>query len=207
LAPSIADLYQSPPREWFTQHGLWCGHRVYDDMTKRWLAASGHYLAAPPPGALLAVSLETLTAGLFGHVPSGDLRGLALLGRPVARTLPQDGSVAEVTRLVLAPGLPRETASHMLMVAVEMLERIVPRSVAVISYHDRTRHTGCIYRKAGFRKDGVTRPGTRRGSWSTRGGREQAASSELESKRRWRIDLGEVRQAIAGRADPAPSPR
>lgn len=129
--------------------------------------------------------------------------GLAVIGRPVARMLPQDGSVGELLRFVLEPGLPRWTASYVLRVAVETFARWVsPRrrmADAMITYHDRSRHSGCIYRKAGFRKNGTTRAGTRRGSWGTRPDREQAVSSEEPNKRRWRIDLEVVRRAIAER--------
>lgn len=147
----------------------------------------------------MTVSVEPLTPGLFGPVPSGQLLGLAVLGRPIARNLPQDSTWAELTRFVLVPELPRETASHVLRVAAELWS-VRPRSEVLISYHDRTRHSGCIYKKAGFRKDGVTRAGTRRGTWSSRAGREQATSSEAPSKRRWRLDAADVRAGIVRRA-------
>ena len=55
-------------------------------------------------------------SGLFGDtVAGGDLLGLCLVGRPVARMLPQDGSVGEVTRFVLLDGLPHGTASALLL--------------------------------------------------------------------------------------------
>ncbi len=177
------------PRAWLASVGLWAGVHSYDDAAKQWLARSGHYLAAPPPGALLSVGVEPLVDGLFGPVPSGELVGMALLGRPNARMLPQDGEWAELTRFVLDGKLPTGTASRVLRVAIE-LWFARPGAQTLISYHDRTRHSGCIYRKAGFRKDGVTRAGSRRGSWGTRSGRAQSVSSEAASKRRWRIDRG-----------------
>jgi hypothetical protein len=75
-----------------------------------------------------------------------------------------------------------------------------PKADVLISYHDRSRHSGCIYKKAGFKKDGLTRADTRRGTWATRAGRTQATSSELPSKRRWRLDGADVRAAIERRA-------
>jgi hypothetical protein len=196
-APSkTVGIYAEDPRPWLHELGLWCGTRTYDDRTKEWLAKSGHYLDAPPPGALMCVSLESLTRGLFGPVPSGELFGLALLGRPIARNLPQDGTMAELTRFVLVKGLAEQTASRVLRVAAELWSGR-PLSQAIISYHDRSRHSGCIYKKAGFRKNGVTRAGTRRGSWSSRPGREQGASSEEPSKRRWRLDCADVRAGVA----------
>lgn len=193
----MTKVYAEDPRPWLLEHGMVVVVRTYDDAVKDWLLRrSGHYLAAPPPGALLSMSLERLVPGLFGPVPSGgELLGLTLLGRPIARNLPQDGTWAELTRFVLAPGLPKETASHVLRcVAEHWFSRA--RTDKIISYHDRSRHSGCIYRKAGFRKDGVTRAGTRRGTWKSRPGREQAASSEVASKRRWRLDGDEVRSAL-----------
>jgi hypothetical protein len=172
---------------------------------------------------LACVSLESTTDGLFGPVPSGELLGLVVLGRPVARNLPQDGSCAEITRFVLRAGLPRETASHLLRAATELWFGR-PRSARIVTYHDRSRHTGCIYKKAGYRKDGVTRPGRRQGSWASRTGSraqerrgrhlseagavlpgiESTSSAEGEwvqtpSKRRWTIDRAAVLAAVARR--------
>lgn len=195
---TLTVLYATDPRAFLRELGLWCGTRAYDMHARQWLAKSGHYLDAPPPGCLVCVSLETFTEGLFGPVPSGDLRGLALLGRPIARSLPQDGTWAELTRFVLAPSLAKGTASRVLMVAAEVWARR-PDADRMITYHDRTRHSGCIYKKAGFVKDGFTRKGTRRGSWGTRPGREQGVSSETNNKRRWRLLAADVRAAVAAR--------
>ncbi len=144
----------------------------------------GHYLGNPPPGCLFCVGVRAPEPGLFGAAP-GALVGVCLVGRPVARRLAQDGTVGEVTRLWLAPGLPHGTASAVLRHAADVARRA--GMVALISYHDRTRHTGCIYRKAGFRRDGVTRP--RGKGWASRK-RPASADVGATSKRRWRLDLG-----------------
>ena len=146
-----------------------------------------HYLAAPPPGCLVCLAIREVGAGLFGvDVGVGPLLGVLLLGRPVARMLPQDGSWAEITRLYLAPGLPHGTASATIRRAFDVARA---RGVAtVISYHDRERHTGCIYRKAGMRKDGGTEAPRHLG-WASRPGRAQSVSSQSSPKRRWRIDF------------------
>ncbi len=178
--------------EWLAGNGLHAGVISYDDATKKWLAESGHYLEAPPPGALLAIGVSRMVTGLFGPTPGPDRCGLALVGRPIARMLPQDGSVGELVRFVLVSGLPKHTASHVLRVTSSVFFGR-GRGAKIIRYHDRARHTGCIYKKAGWKHDrgpdgtSVTRPGTRRGTWSSRAGREQAASSEATSKRRWSI--------------------
>lgn len=156
----------------------------YTANLRAWLGMTDHYLGNPPPCAYFAVAVRLMVPGLFGPVAGGELVGLLVIGRPVARGLPQDGSAAEVVRMWLAPGLPRGTASEALGVAAAACkERGV---VDLYAYHDRTRHTGCCYRKAGFRKDGVTRPNPN--GWASRPGRVSGALPGT-SKRRWRMDL------------------
>ena len=155
---------------------------TYDDHAKTWLGNSGHYLENPPPGCLFCVVVREGSDDLFGGtMPTGGILGMCLVGRPVARALPQDGSVGEITRMVLLGGLPHGTASSVLKRAADYarsrgMERL-------IAYHDRTRHTGCIYRKAGFKKDGKTAPSSGDG-WGSRAGRV-SASYEPTGKQRW----------------------
>jgi hypothetical protein len=166
-------------REWA---GLIIDPESYCDEHRAMLRDS-HYLALPPPGALFAPAVRRAEVGIGGPRGSGPLLGVCLVGRPVARRLPQDGMTGEVTRLVLRDGLPYATASAVLRRAAE-----VGRSrgmIALIAYHDRARHTGCIYRKAGFKKDGETFGG----QWGNRPGREQSARPKPEPKRRWRLAL------------------
>ncbi len=199
LSREAAIYAASDPQLWFAERGLWAGVRVYDDTTKDWLARSGHYIGKPPPGALLVVGIEDLVAGLFGRVPSGmGLRGLAVLGRPVARRLPQDGTWAELTRFVLDRALEKtHAASHLLRVAAELwFDR--PSAEVIVTYHDRTRHSGCIYKKSGFRKFGGAKPCKTR-TWGTRAGREQAMTTEETPKRRWRLDAATVRDGVRAR--------
>ena len=167
---------------------LWIGKVSYDAAAKLWLATSGHYLENPPPGCLYAIGVRELAPVLFDDLPvaTGALLGLCLIGRPVARMLPQDGSVGEVTRMVLLPGLPHGTASEVLRRAGR--EAATRGMAALIAYHDRTRHTGCIYRKSGFRKDGLTAPHAV--GWGSRD-RPKSAAVGLTSKRRWRLVLAE----------------
>ena len=166
---------------------VWCGFVIdpepYCDEHRAMLTDS-HYLALPPPGCLYALAVRPESPGLFGPVGVGQLRGVCLVGRPVARLLPQDGTVGEVTRMVLSDGLPYATASCVLRRAADVGRARGMRSL--IAYHDRTRHTGCIYRKAGFRKDGKSEG---RQSWGNRPGREQSARVARNPKRRWRLEL------------------
>lgn len=167
--------------------GLVFERERYTHEARAWLDRSGHYLENAPPGAFFAVGVFAGRPGLFGDlVAEGSRLGIVVVGRPNARLLPQGGEWGEITRLVLAPGLPHGTASALLRSAWDVARaKRGPR--IVISYHDRTRHTGCVYRKAGMRKDGVANAkGT--SSWGSREGRRSEAY-EPTPKRRWRIDL------------------
>lgn len=163
----------------------------YTKDLRRWLDRTDHYLDNAPPGAFFAVAVRDLSPDLFGgFTPAGNLRGLCVVGRPIARMLPQDGTWAEVLRLWLEPGLPHGTASAVLRTVIDECERR-GRVKQVISYHDRTRHTGCIYRKAGFRRDGVTTPSG--AGWASRA-RPASGAYEATPKRRWRYDLTNARE-------------
>jgi len=147
------------------------------------LLRNSHYLAKPPPGAFFCLGVRRGQPGLVGPIGTGPLLGCVLVGRPVAPKLPQDGTVGEITRLVLTPGLPYATASAVLRRAAEVAKSRGMESL--ISYHDRTRHTGCIYKKAGFRKDGRS-PG--KPTWGNRPGRS-SHDKGTTPKRRWRLEI------------------
>jgi antitoxin (DNA-binding transcriptional repressor) of toxin-antitoxin stability system len=177
-----------------------CRVESYDGELRRWLGATDHYLGNPPPGALFAVVVRRMVPGLLGvDVPAGERVGVCVVGRPVARQLPQDGSVGEVVRMWLAPGLERGTASHVLRVAGEVAA--ARGMVALIAYHDRTRHSGCIYKKAGFRKDGATNPSGK--GWASRA-RPMSGAYEATPKRRWRLDLTPTATGCRGVGFPPP---
>lgn len=157
----------------------------YSDEHRAMLRDS-HYIGNPPPGCLFCLGVRSEVKGLAGiPVGAGPLLGVCLVGRPIARMLPQDGSIGEITRMVLLDGLPYGAASAVLLRAAEVAR--TRGMVALIAYHDRTRHTGCIYRKAGFRKGGATTPPTGSG-WASRSGR-RGQEQHGAPKRRWRLDL------------------
>lgn len=158
----------------------------YDNRTRQWLARSGHYLDNPPPGALFALAVQQATHGLFGTVGDGTMRGLCVVGRPIARELPQDSTWGEIVRFVLVDGLPHGMASALLRATAEYARNRRNPMRVLIAYHDRTRHTGCIYRKAGFRKDAQVRARTT--GWGSRDNRK-SADYAATPKRRWRLDL------------------
>lgn len=122
---------------------LWIGPVSYDAEARAYLAASDHYLGNPPPGALFAVGVRRAAPGLFDgvEVGAGPLLGLCVVGRPVARMLAQDGSIGEVTRLHLAPGLPHGTASRVLRRAAEVATR---RGTGAGSWGTRERHESAV---------------------------------------------------------------
>lgn len=156
----------------------------YDTAARAWLGAYGrHYLNNPPPSCLFAIVVREAVPGLGMWIGGGHRLGLCLVGRPEAPALPQDGvTLAEVTRMVLVHRW-HGAASWLLRRAFDVAAS--RRILSVISYHDRTRHTGTIYRKAGMRKDPVITK--RRGTgWESRPGR---VASDGAPKRRWRIDL------------------
>jgi len=165
---------------------VWIGAVPYTAGLRQWMNAGGHYLNNAPPGCLYAVAVMHATDGLFDEpVGDGVVRGLCIVGRPVARALPQDGSVGEVTRLYLEPGLPYGTASAVLRAAGQIgRERGMQR---LISYHDRTRHTGCIYKKAGFKRDGVVANAGK--GWASRNRSQSAIQAAVTPKRRWKLEL------------------
>ena len=158
---------------------------AYTASLRKWLNRQDHYLGNAPPGCMICVVVQS---GLR-------LQGILLVGRPTAPKLPQDGSWGEITRLWLEPGLPHGTASAVIRFVIELCRKRGMKRL--ISYHDRTRHTGCIYRKAGMRKDGITLSPAH--GWASRPSRELPLFGITERrksgylvatpKRRWAIDL------------------
>ena len=157
----------------------------YGANTEPWfyLRRSAHYLQNALPGALVAIGVREPGADLFGDaIGVGPLRGLLLLGRPIARVLPQDGTMAEITRLVLDDGFPRGTASALIRFALATAKKRGIRRVDAL--HDRSRHSGCAYRKAGMRKLSKTKARTT-GGWESRDRSQSAIEAGHRKKQRW----------------------
>jgi len=155
----------------------------YDSAAKAYFESSDHYIGFAPPMAFYTVVVRRSIRGLWGQVP-GELVGLAMFGRPTSPKHPQDGSWMENTRTVLNDGLPYGTASAVLRKGWREAAR--RGAIVGIAYHDRTRHSGCCYRKAGMNKSGTVCP-SRRG-WGSRPGR-RSSHQPPTPKRRWSIDL------------------
>ncbi len=112
----------------------------------------------------------------LGVEVAGELRGVAVIGRPVARML-QDGRTAEVTRLCVIEG-ERNGASFLLGAA--------RRAALALGYSRLLTYTlasepGTSLRAAGWKPDGASEGGT----WS-RPSRGRIDKHPTEAKQRWR---------------------
>lgn len=164
---------------------IWTGIVPYGDPERAWIDRVGkHYLQNSVPGCIFAVGVCD-GVDLFGEPASGPLKGLCLIGRPSARAWPQDSTWGEVTRMVLV-NCPHGMASAVLRFAIwECAKRGMVRLYA---YHDRTRHSGCIYRKAGFSLDKRMKARGGKG-WASRSGREKSGEAGKTPKTRWVVHL------------------
>lgn len=123
------------------------------------------------------------TSGLFAAAVAtedGIVRGVALVGRPVARLL-DDGWTLEVTR-VATDGTPN---------ACSALYGIARRLAATLGYarlvtYTREDEPGSSPRGAGLRDDGPIRAR----SWDMPG-RRRTDKTEIVRRRRWSLSLGE----------------
>jgi hypothetical protein len=121
----------------------------------------------------------------------GTVRGVALIGRPVARLL-DDGWTLEVTR-VATDGTPN---------ACSALYGIARRLAATLGYarlvtYTRADEPGSSPRAAGLTDDGPIRAR----SWNMPG-RPRTDKTEIVQRRRWSLALGEVLDVTW--PDPAP---
>lgn len=158
----------------------------YNKAARTYLDRSGHYLQNAPPGCLVAVACFETGRGLFDFdIARGAIRGLLLLGRPIARAMPQDGTVAEITRLVIDDGFPKGTASALVRSSFDYAKLAGIKRVDAI--HDRTRHTGCVYKKAGMRP--IADIPARVHGWESRDRSASAVEAGKNPKRRWSISL------------------
>ncbi len=127
--------------------------------------AAHHRHHRPPLGGLWAVAASD----------GQKVRGVAIIGRPVARTL-DDGSTAEVTRLC-TDGAPN---------ACSLLYGAARRAARALGYTRLITYTlpdegGASLRAAGWQVDGTSRGGR----WS-RASRSRLDDHPTEPKLRWR---------------------
>ncbi|HYE77956.1 MAG TPA: hypothetical protein VEI97_08225 [bacterium] len=109
----------------------------------------------------------------------------ALWTRPINRSLPVK-TWLELRRLAVAPDAPRNTASRMLAWMARDIARTRPEVVRLISYQDVERHTGGIYRAAGWvRGDQRAQAGKR---WNHKT-RSRNPDQSVSAKVRWEKHL------------------
>ena len=130
-----------------------------------------HRHHGPSTSALYAAAVAT---------EDGTVRGVALIGRPVARLL-DDGWTLEVTR-VATDGTPN---------ACSALYGIARRLAAALGYsrlvtYTRADEPGSSPRGAGFADDGEIRAR----SWDMPG-RPRTDKTEIVRRRRWSMELGD----------------
>lgn len=124
----------------------------------------------PPQGGIGAIAC---------HLPDGELIGVAIIGRPVARLLAGAG-VAEITRLCVIEG-NKHAASWLYTRAKRLaqawgFDRVVTYTVPILG------ESGASLRAAGFAACGETAGG----SWSRRT-RERTDKHPTEPKAVWEV--------------------
>ncbi len=123
----------------------------------------------PPVSGLFALAAEL----------DGELVGVAIVGRPVARAL-QDGKTAEVTRTCTLPGAPKG--------AVSFLYAACRRAAHALGYREIITYTlatesGASLRGAGWQMELELRP---RSEWNTPARKRGPGTVDHVTKRRWR---------------------
>jgi hypothetical protein len=132
--------------------------------------ATLHRHHRPPQGHKFSIGAQA---------PSGELVGVACVGRPVAR-MADDGYTAEVTRLC-TDGTPN---------ACSLLYGAAARAAKAMGYRRIITYilegeTGASLRASGWRRDGAAGGG----SWG-RDSRPREDNHPTERKTRWSRDLG-----------------
>jgi hypothetical protein len=112
-------------------------------------SAHAHCLRRVADGAIVG-------AALWMPPTAGAAKGLAKkhLGTPERHR-----EVLVLSRLVVAPGEPKNVAG-LLLGASERLVRRDPRWALLVTYADTARHPGTIYRATNWAPDGETKPAT-----------------------------------------------
>ena len=136
------------------------------------------------------------TSALFAAAVAdedGIVRGVALIGRPVARLL-DDGFTLEVTR-VATDGTPN---------ACSALYGIARRIGAALGYarmvtYTRADEPGASLRAAGLKDEGPIRAR----SWDMPG-RPRVDKTEIIQRRRWSLELGEAPERVTWPDPPPP---
>jgi hypothetical protein len=119
----------------------------------------------------------------FGAVHSQKCYAVAIWSHPVSRSLPQVEWL-ELRRLAISGDAPKNTASWMLSVMVRLIRKLRPEVTTLISYQDKSVHTGTIYKAAGWKPTAFKRYS----SWSN-ATRVRPKDQAASDKQRWELTL------------------
>ena len=106
---------------------------------------------------------------------------VAIWTNPTAMLVPQYEWL-ELRRLAISPDAPKNTASRMLAWMARDVEKLFPKVSLLISYQDCDRHSGTIYRAAGWIPTTISKDHRDRG---LRSGRPRNRSQTTATKQRW----------------------
>ena len=118
----------------------------------------------------------------IGAVENGQLVGVAIVGRPVARKL-DDGITCEVTRLCVLPDAPRNTCSFLYRAAWRVWAAMGGERLVTYILNSEP---GASLRGAGMREVARSPAWAEGKGWTTREGREWQPVHK-EGKTRWEI--------------------
>lgn len=124
----------------------------------------------------------------IGAIENGQLIGVAIIGRPVARKL-DDGSTAEVTRLCVNENAGKGACSFLYRAAWRAWSAM--GGLRLVTYTLESE-SGASLKGAAFRQVAVSPKWATGKGWTTRSGREWQAC-HAEGKIRW-----ELRAAVKG---------
>jgi hypothetical protein len=119
----------------------------------------------------------------YGAEHGGKLFAVAIWSHPVSRSLPQE-TWLELRRLAISGDAPRNTASWMLGIMARLIRRDRPKATTLISYQDKSVHSGGIYRAAGWKATAYKRYS----SWSN-STRVRPECQAKADKQRWEKTL------------------
>jgi len=94
--------------------------------------------------------------------------------------------VLELRRMAIAPQAPKNTASRMLSYMSRSVKAKFPSLICLISYQDTERHTGTIYKAAGWKA--ISRTPFKTWAHPTRPNRQRRPSVSTADKIRWELE-------------------
>ena len=122
----------------------------------------------------------------FGAFFKNHYYAISIWGVPIARKFNGLGYY-ELRRMAIADNAPKNTGSRMLKIMRLLLVKKQPQLKKLISYQDTAKHTGPLYKSAGWIGTPVNIPLT---GWDSRDKRDHLNNDKSRSfKIRWEFDL------------------